>query len=173
MEIKNKVRPDGYKPHTMSTVFYYWNGDEEIPVKLEFSIKCPNCASDWVRECNPNKQKNDEPRYKCNECEASFQYNKRYKRCRQLFQISRLVNKNCSQEEIARELKTHHSTIKKYVDRYNLREVCQLPGFQLPIRKLREPQDKQCLALFNHGLLIDYLDVLMKYYDYDYHQVIE
>ena len=172
MKIENKGKPGGYKPHIMSMELSYWNGDEDVPVELEFSIKCYNCASDWLRKDGAPTEKKKQM-YECKECGSKFQYDKRYNRCHQLFQICRMLNKNYSQVEIAREVKIHHSTVKKYINQYNLRDVYRLPGFQLPIRELLKPQDKQYRALFNHCAMVDYFHVLMKYYDYDYRQVME
>ena len=164
--MKNK-RDENYKPHTMTKIFDYWDGDKHAPIEWEFVIKCPVCASDWIRkDGHPNGKEKQE--CKCRECGGYFSYDRRFNKCLKLYKISLLIFLEYSQARISRELKIHSSTVKKYVTKYNLQEIAFLSGFQPVYSDFPEPVNKIDIAALNYAKMGNYVDAFNHYYDYEY-----
>ena len=161
-----KIRPDWYKPHTMSEVFFYRDGNKNVPVEWEFSIRCDNCASDWIKkDGHPNGRSGQV--YQCNNCGRYFQYNKRFKICKRLLKIAVMLTDDCSQGEIARELKVHSATVKNYINKYYLHDIIHRPGFMMQEIEFPTSMNKRDTARENFLILSEYVKVLMNYYEYD------
>ena len=79
-----------------------------------------------------------------------------------------MLNDDCSQAEIARELKIHSATVKKYVKKYYLHDLIFRPGFLPPETEFPAPRNKREADEMNLTILSEYVDALMNYYNYNF-----
>ena len=89
----------------------------EICDPVEFLIICPICENDWLKKDTIIKGKRY---FQCKQCGKRFVFYKDYKNYIIHESIKLMLKNNYSMARMARRLKMHPTTIRNYLNKYDL-----------------------------------------------------